>query len=140
MIKKIKAIVKLTLTAGKANPAPPIGPALGHFGINLVNFCKDYNEKTKDKIGLIIPVKITIYEDLSYSYILKTSPVSFLLLNILNLKKGSSKSSKENIGSISYSQLKEIALIKLSELNTNNLENAIKSIRGTAINMGIKII
>jgi large subunit ribosomal protein L11 len=139
MNKKIKTIVKLVLNAGKASPAPPIGPALGQFGINLLAFCKEYNERTKDKLGLVIPVKITIFEDNSYSFILKTSPVSFLLLNELNLKKGSSKPSKETIGTIPLNIITKIALIKLKELNTTDINKAIKIISGTAKSMGISI-
>jgi large subunit ribosomal protein L11 len=139
MNKKIKTIIKLVLNAGKASPAPPIGPALGQFGINLIAFCKEYNDRTKDKIGFIIPVKITIFEDSSYSFILKTSPVSSLLLNELNLKKGSSKPSKDIIGTLSLDVITKIALIKLQELNTIDINKAIKIISGTAKNMGILI-
>lgn len=139
MIKKIKSYVKLTLSAGKATSAPPVGPALGQHGINIAAFCKEYNLKTSNNIGLIIPVKITIYEDKSYSFILKSSPASSLILNILNLTKGSSKPNKEIIGKLSYEDLKKIAQLKLQDLNTTNLEKAILIIAGTAKNMGIQI-
>lgn len=139
MIKNIKTIINLILTAGKATPTPPVGPILGQFGVNIMKFCKEYNDTTKDKLGQIIPVKLTIFDDSSYSFILKTSPVSVLLLQALNLKKGSSKPSKDSIGILSKNKIKEIALIKLPELNTTDINKAVKIIIGTAINMGIKI-
>ncbi len=139
MLKKIKTYIKLELPAGKATSAPPVGPALGQHGINIVTFCKEYNAKTINNIGLIIPVKITVYEDKSYSFILKSSPTSLLILNLLNIKKGSSKPNKEILGTISFEQLKNIALIKLNDLNTKNLQKAILIIQGTAKNMGINI-
>ena len=139
MIKKIKALIKLDLLAGKATPAPPVGPVLGQHGINIIAFCKDYNLKTQDKIGLIIPVKLTIYDDKSYSFLLKSSPTSSLLLNALNLKKGSSNPKTKIIGTLDIKQLKEIAKLKLNDLNTQNLDKALSIIIGTALNMGIKI-
>lgn len=140
MIKKVKAFVKLALPAGKATPAPPVGPALGQHGINISSFCKDYNAKTADKIGIIIPVKITIYQDKSYSFILKSPPVSSLLLKYCNIRKGAAEPNKQVIGSITINQIKEIATIKLKDLNTKDLNTAISIINGTAKNMGIKII
>jgi large subunit ribosomal protein L11 len=140
MAKKIKAFVKLALSAGKATPAPPVGPALGQHGVNIASFCKEYNAKTADKIGLIIPVKITVYEDKSYSFILKSPPASVLLAKYANLKKGASQPNKEIVGSVNLEQIKEIASIKMTDLNTENLEKAILIIKGTAKNMGIKII
>ena len=139
MAKKIKAFVKLALTAGKATPAPPVGPALGQHGVNIAAFCKEYNAKTLNKVGLIIPVKITIYEDRSYSFILKSPPASVLLAKFANIKKGASQPNRESAGSITLDQVKEIALIKMSDLNTNKVEKAILIIQGTAKNMGIKI-
>ena len=139
MPKKITALIKLALPAGKATPAPPIGPALGQHGVNIAAFCKEYNEKTGDKIGLIIPVEILVYEDRSYTFILKTPPASVLLVNAAKIKKGSSTPNKINVGSITSAQLEEIAAIKLPDLNTNKLESAIKIIEGTARNMGISI-
>ena len=139
MAKKIKALVKLALTAGKATPAPPVGPALGQHGVNIIAFCKEYNAKTIDQLGLIIPAKITIYEDKSYSFILKSSPASVLLAKLANIKKGASQPNKESIGFISMEQIKEIALIKMNDLNTNNLEKAMLIIKGTAQNMGLKV-
>jgi large subunit ribosomal protein L11 len=140
MAKKIKAFVKLALPAGKATPAPPVGPALGQHGVNIAAFCKEYNSKTAEKIGLIIPVKITIYEDKSYSFVLKSPPASVLLAKFANIKKGSSQPNKENVGSVSLDQVKEIAVIKMNDLNTENIEKAILIIAGTAKNMGIKVI
>jgi large subunit ribosomal protein L11 len=139
-MKKIKAIVKLILNAGQATPVPPIGPILGQYGINLLNFCKDYNSKTSKFIGTVIPIKMFIYDDRSYNFILKTSPTSKLILKYLNLKKGSSNPKKDFIGTITNLQIKEIAKLKLNDLNTNNLENAISIIIGTLKNMGIQII
>jgi len=139
MAKKIKAFVKLALPAGKATPAPPVGPALGQHGVNIAAFCKEYNARTADKAGLIIPVKITIYEDRSYSFILKSPPASVLLAKFANIKKGASQPNKENVGSVTLAQVKEIAVIKMNDLNTDNIEKAILIIKGTAKNMGIKV-
>jgi len=139
MAKKIKAFVKLALPAGKATPAPPVGPALGQHGVNIAAFCKEYNARTTEKVGLIIPVKITIYEDRSYTFILKSPPASVLLAKFANIKKGASQPNKVNVGSVSLEQVKEIALIKMNDLNTDNIEKAILIIKGTAKNMGIKV-
>ena len=140
MAKKIKALVKLALVAGKATPAPPVGPALGQHGVNIISFCKDYNAQTFDQIGLVIPVKITIYEDRSYSFILKSTPASLLLLKCIDLKKGSAKPSHETSGQITMEQLEQIAILKLNDLNTDSIEKAISIIQGTAKNMGLQII
>jgi large subunit ribosomal protein L11 len=139
MAKKIKAFVKLALPAGKATPAPPVGPALGQHGVNIAAFCKEYNAKTADKIGLIIPVKITVYEDKSYSFILKSPPASVLLAKYAKIKKGASQPNREEAGTVSLEEVKEIATIKMNDLNTDDLEKAILIIKGTAKNMGIKI-
>lgn len=139
MAKKIKAFVKLALYAGKATPAPPVGPALGQHGVNIASFVKEYNAKTRDQIGLIIPVKVTIFEDRSYTFILKSSPASVLLAKFANVKKGASKSAKEIVGSVTLDQIKEIALIKLKDLNTKSLNKAMLIIKGTAKNMGIQV-
>ena len=139
MAKKIKAFVKLALPAGKATPAPPVGPALGQHGVNIAAFCKEYNAKTTEKMGLIIPVKITIYEDRSYSFILKSPPASVLLAKFANIKKGAAQPNREKVGSVSFDQVKEIALIKMNDLNTNDIEKAISIIQGTAKNMGIQV-
>lgn len=139
MAKKIKAFVKLALPAGKATPAPPVGPALGQHGVNIVGFCKEYNAKTADKAGLIIPVKITIYEDRSYSFILKSPPASVLLAKYANVKKGAANPNRETVGTVTLAEIQEIANIKMEDLNTQNLDKAILIIQGTAKSMGIKI-
>jgi large subunit ribosomal protein L11 len=140
MPKKISALIKLALPAGKAIPAPPVGPALSQHGVNIAAFCKEYNARTSDKGNIIIPVEISVYEDRSYSFILKTPPASVLLNRAANVKKGSAEPNKKISGSITNEQLKEIAEIKLPDLNTKNLSSAIKIVLGTARNMGISII
>ena len=140
MAKKITALIKLALPAGKATPAPPVGPALGQHGVNIAAFCKDYNAKTNDKAGLIIPVEISVYEDRSYTFILKTPPASVLLANAAKIKKGSQTPNKVSVGAITVLQLEEIAQIKLPDLNTTKISSAIKIVEGTARNMGISII
>jgi large subunit ribosomal protein L11 len=139
MAKKIKAFVKLALPAGKATPAPPVGPALGQHGVNIAGFCKEYNAKTTDKVGLIIPVKITIYDDRSYSFILKSPPASILLAKYANAKKGAAQPNREVVGSVTLKQIQEIATIKMADLNTNDMEKAVLIIMGTAKSMGIKV-
>lgn len=139
MAKKIKAFVKLALPAGKATPAPPVGPALGQHGANIAAFCKEYNAKTSDKVGLIIPVKITIYEDKSYSFVLKSPPASVLLAKFANVQKGASQPNREQVGTVTLEQVKEIATTKMNDLNTDSLEKAILIIQGTAKSMGIKV-
>ena len=140
MPKKLVAIVKLALSAGKATPAPPVGPALGQHGVNIAGFCKEYNSRTSDQIGMIIPVEISVFEDRSYTFILKTPPASVLIAKAAKVTKGSAQPNKSKSGSINYEQLKEIAIIKLPDLNTTKLENALKIIEGTAKNMGISIV
>lgn len=139
MPKKIIALVKLALPAAKATPAPPVGPALGQHGANIVMFCKEYNARTADKLGLIIPVEVLIYDDRSFSFILKTPPASVLLAKAAGIQKGSGKPNTIIVGSISPKQLKEIAEVKLQDLNTKSLEKAILIIRGTANSMGIQV-
>nr|QCI08567.1 ribosomal protein L11 [Spermothamnion repens] len=139
MAKKVVGFVKLALMAGKATPAPPVGPALGQYGANIVMFCKEYNARTADKVGLVIPVEISIYEDRSFSFILKTPPASVLLAKAANIDKGSGLPNTKQVGIISEDQLKEIAVLKLPDLNTNNIEKAMLIIQGTAKSMGIKI-
>lgn len=140
MAKKITALIKLALSAGKATPAPPVGPALGQHGVNIAGFCKEYNARTNDQIGLTIPVEISVYEDRSYTFILKTPPASVLLVKEAKIKKGSSTPNKVSVGSITKKQLEEIARIKLPDLNTTKLTSAIKIVEGTAKNMGIYIV
>jgi len=139
MAKKIKAFIKLALPAGKATPAPPVGPALGQHGVNIAGFCKEYNAKTADQAGLIIPVKITVYEDRSYSFILKSPPASVLLAKFANIKKGAAQPNRENVGTVTLSQVKEIAITKMNDLNTKDIEKAILIIKGTAKSMGIQV-
>nr|QCI08173.1 ribosomal protein L11 [Polyneura bonnemaisonii] len=139
MPKKVIGFVKLALIAGKATPAPPVGPALGQHGANIVMFCKEYNARTSDKVGLVIPAEISIYEDRSFSFILKTPPASILLSKAAGIKKGSSSPNTLKVGSISHKQLEEIAEMKLQDLNTKDLNKAISIIMGTAFSMGINI-
>jgi len=127
------------LPAAKATPAPPVGPALGQHGVNIAAFCKEYNAKTNDKIGFIIPVEISVYEDRSYTFILKTPPASVLLAKAANIQKGSSTPNRINVGSITKAQLEEIASIKLPDLNTTKISSAVKIVEGTARNMGISV-
>ena len=142
MAKKITALIKLALPAGKATPAPPVGPALGQHGVNIAAFCKEYNARTDEKIGLIIPVEISVYEDRSYTFLLKTPPASVLLANAAKvpLGKGSSEPNKIIVGSVTKAQLEEIAIIKLPDLNTVKISSALKIVEGTARNMGISIV
>ena len=140
MAKKITALIKLALPASKATPAPPVGPAVGQHGVNIAGFCKEYNAQTADKVGLIIPVEISVYEDRSYTFILKTPPASVLLAEAAKIKKGSANPNRVKIGSITKAQLEEIANIKLPDLNTNTITSAMKIVEGTARNMGISIV
>ena len=139
MAKKVKAVIKLQIAAGKANPAPPIGPALGQHGLNIAEFCQKFNEATKDKAGDLIPVEITVFEDRSYDFKLKTPPVSSLLKKAAGIEKGSGEPNRKKIGKVTRSQLREIAQKKMEDLNTKNIEQAMKIIEGTARSMGIEI-
>ena len=139
MPKKLIAVIKLALPAGKATPAPPVGPALGQHGLNIMNFCKEYNARTGDKGDLIIPVEISAFEDRSFSFVLKTPPASVLLTKAANISKGSGEPNKINVGEVTEEQVIEIAKIKLPDLNTKNLDSAVRIIKGTANNMGIKV-
>ena len=139
MAKKIKTKIKLQIAGGQANPAPPVGPALGQHGLNIAEFCKAFNDKTKDKMGDIIPVEITVYEDRSYDFILKTSPASELIKKAAGIKKGSGKPLTEKVGSITKAQLEEIAKTKMPDLNANDIEAAKSIIAGTARQMGVDI-
>jgi len=139
-MKKIKTVVKLQISAGQANPAPPVGPALGQHGVNIMDFCKKFNEATKDKVGNIIPAEITIYEDRSYSFVLKTPPASELLKKAAAIEKGSGSSLQQKAGKVTKKQIEEIAKIKMPDLNTTSLEAACRIIEGTARQMGIEII
>ncbi len=139
MAKKVKAIIKLQIEAGKATPAPPVGPALGQHGVNIMAFCKEYNEQTSSKAGSIIPVEITVYEDRSFVFVTKTPPASDLLKRALNVEKGSSTAGQQNIGTLPRTKLVEIAKIKMSDLNTQDIEAATLIIEGTARSMGIEV-
>nr|BBC77638.1 ribosomal protein L11 [Nitzschia sp. NIES-3576] len=139
MSKKIISVIKLKLQAGKATPAAPVGPVLGQQGINISAFCKEYNALTLNQIGTIVPVQIFIYEDKSYKFFIKTTPTSLLLKNAINITKGSSTPNEKNTGIITKDQLKQIAVLKLNDLNTTNIDTAIKIIEGTAQSLGISI-
>ncbi len=139
MAKKIKAKVKLQIPAGAANPAPPVGPALGQHGVNIMDFCKKFNDATKDKQGLIIPVVLTIFEDRTFTFILKSPPCSVLLKRSANLAKGSGVPNKEKVGSVTKAQVEEIAKIKMEDLNASKVENAMRIVEGTARSMGIEV-
>jgi len=139
MAKKIKTKIKLQIVGGQANPAPPVGPALGQHGLNIAEFCKQFNEKTKDKMGDIVPVEITVYEDRSYDFILKTPPAAELIKKYANIKKGSGKPLSDKVGSITQAQLEEIAKAKLPDLNATDIEAAKRIIAGTARQMGVEI-
>ena len=139
MAKKVIGFIKLQIPAGQANPAPPVGPALGQQGVNIMDFCKSFNAKTQDKAGDIIPVEITVYADRSFTFVTKTPPAARLILKSANISKGSSEPNKEKVGSISDSDLVEIAEVKMDDLNANTLEQAKEMIRGTAKSMGIEV-
>jgi len=140
MAKPVKTIVKLQIRAGQANPAPPIGPALGQHGLDIQQFCSQFNEATKDKGGDIIPVEIAIYEDRSFDFKLKTSPASDLLKKAAGIEKGSGEPHKEKVGKVTREQIKQIAEKKMPDLNATNINAAIKIIEGTAKNMGIEVV
>jgi large subunit ribosomal protein L11 len=140
MAKKLKAIVKLQIEAGRANPAPPIGPALAAHGINLMQFCKDYNARTQSRMGEIVPAEITIFTDGSYKFILKSPPTAVLLKKYAGVGKGSSEPNRNKVGKITRNQVREIAEIKMKDLNAIDIEGAMRQVEGTARNMGIEIV
>ncbi len=139
MAKKVKAVVKLNIPAGKANPAPPIGPALAGHGINIMQFCKEYNARTQSKIGDIIPAEITVYIDGSFTFVLKSPPTAELLKKAAGVEKGSEMPNREKVGSITRDQLREIAQFKMKDMNAIDIEGAMRQVEGTARNMGITI-
>lgn len=139
MAKKVVGLVKLALPAGKATPAPPVGPALGQHGVNIMGFCKEYNERTKDQAGLVIPVEITIYEDRSFTFILKTPPTSVLLKKALGIESGSGEPNKRKVGKLTRQQVEEIAKIKMPDLNAASLEAAMRMVEGSARAMGVEV-
>jgi large subunit ribosomal protein L11 len=140
MAKKIKAVVKLQIEAGKASPAPPVGPILGQHGINIMAFCKEYNARTASQSGSIIPVEITIYHDQTFTFVTKTPPTADLLRKAAGVEKGSADPSREKVGSITRKQLREIAELKMKDLNALDIEGAMRQIEGTARSMGIEIV
>jgi len=139
MAKKVRSIIKLQLPAGQANPAPPVGPALGQHGVNIMGFCKEYNERTSAQAGSIIPVEITVFEDRSFTFITKTPPATDLLKKALGVEKGSGTAGHEKIGDLSRDKLREIAQLKAKDLSANDIEGAERIIEGTARSMGIEI-
>ena len=139
MAKKVSGFIKLQIQAGQANPAPPVGPALGQHGVNIMDFCKAFNAETQEKSGDLIPVEITVYEDRSFSFITKTPPASRLILKAAKIPKGSGEPNKNKVGSVSLKDLEKIASIKMEDLNANTLEQAVEMIRGTCVSMGIKV-
>ena len=139
MAKKLIGFIKLQILAGQANPAPPVGPALGQQGVNNMEFCKAFNAATQDQPGMIIPVEISVYADRSFTFITKTPPASTLLKKAANLKKGSGEPNKEKVGMVSIKDLEKIAELKMKDLNANTIQSAVRMIRGTAVSMGITI-
>ncbi len=137
--KKIMTQIKLQIPGGQANPAPPVGPALGQHGLNIMEFCKAFNDRTKDQQGLILPVIITVYEDRSYNFIIKTPPAAVLIKKALKIESGSSEPNREKVGKITRAQLEEIANIKMPDLNAVNIDAAVKIIAGTARSMGVDV-
>ena len=139
MAKKVSGFIKLQIQAGQANPAPPVGPALGQHGVNIMDFCKAFNADTQDKTGDLIPVEITVYEDRSFSFITKTPPAARLILKAASISKGSGEPNKTKVGSVSQNDIENIAQLKMKDLNANTLEQAVEMIRGTCVSMGIEI-
>ncbi|HJA78722.1 50S ribosomal protein L11 [uncultured Desulfovibrio sp.] len=139
MAKKEVAKIKLQIPAGAANPSPPVGPALGQHGLNIMGFCKEFNARTQDQKGMIIPVVITVYADRSFTFITKTPPASVLIMKAAKIEKGSGEPNRKKVGSLSMAQIEDIAKLKLPDLNAVNLEAAVKSIMGTARSMGIEV-
>jgi large subunit ribosomal protein L11 len=140
MAKKLKAVVRLQLEAGKANPAPPVGPALAGHGINIMAFCKEYNARTANRAGEVLPAEISIYSDGSFTFVLKTPPAAVLLRKAAKVEKGSSAPNKDKVGKVTRAQIREIAEIKMKDLNAIDLEGAMKQIEGTARSMGITVV
>jgi large subunit ribosomal protein L11 len=140
MAKKVKAVVKLQLPAGKASPAPPVGPALGQHGVNIMAFCKEYNARTADQVGTVIPVEITIYQDLSFTFELKTPPVTELLKKAARVEKGSADPARQKVGRISREEIRKIAELKMKDLNAVDLEGAMRQIEGSARSMGLEVV
>lgn len=140
MAKKLKSVVRLQIEAGKANPAPPIGPALAGHGINLMAFCKEYNARTSNRMGEVIPAEISVYTDGSFTFILKTPPAAVLLKKAAGIEKGSSEPNREKVGTVTRTQVREIAELKMKDLNAIDIEGAMRQIEGTARNMGLMVV
>ena len=140
MAKKISGYIKLQVPAGQANPSPPVGPALGQHGVNIMQFVKEFNARTADQVGMIIPVVITVFADRSFSFITKTPPAAILLLKAVGIEKGSGEPNKTKVGSVTESQIREIAELKLPDLNTDSVDSACRSIAGTARSMGLIVV
>ncbi|HHT69487.1 MAG TPA: 50S ribosomal protein L11 [Firmicutes bacterium] len=139
MAKKVSAIIKLQVNAGKANPAPPVGPALGQHGVNIMEFCKTFNERTANQAGMLIPVVITVYEDRTFTFITKTPPASVLIKKAMKIERGSGVPNREKVGTIKRSQVREIAELKMPDLNAANVESAMRMVEGTARSMGVVV-
>lgn len=139
MAKKVRAVIKLQIKAGAANPAPPVGPALGQHGVNIMEFCKAYNAQTQDKAGTVIPVEITVFEDRSFTFVLKTPPAAVLIRQAAGLAKGSGSPRKEKVGKITHDQLRQIAEAKMPDLNASNIDAAMNILAGTARSMGVVV-
>tara|TARA_B100000945_G_C20346146_1_gene579874 strand:+ start:129 stop:554 length:426 start_codon:yes stop_codon:yes gene_type:complete len=139
MAKKITGFIKLQIQAGQANPAPPVGPALGQHGVNIMDFCKAFNADTQDKMGDLIPVEITVYADRSFSFITKTPPAARLILKAAKVSKGSGEPNRDKVGTVTENDLRSIAEIKMQDLNANTIEQAAEMIRGTCVSMGIEV-
>ena len=139
MAKKVIGFIKLHVPGGQANPAPPVGPALGQHGVNIMEFCKQFNAKTGDKQGITVPVEITVYADRSFTFITKTSPASVLILRAIGIPKGSGEPNREKVAKITRAQLEEIATVKMEDLNANDMDAAVQMIAGTARSMGVEV-
>ena len=139
MAKKVIGFIKLQIQAGRANPAPPVGPALGQHGVNIMDFCKSFNASTQDKMGDVIPVEITVYSDRSYTFITKTPPAARLILKAAKIKKGSGEPNKEKVGTVTEADIRLIAEVKMPDLNANTIEQAMLMIKGTCVSMGIEV-
>lgn len=139
MAKKVSALIKLQVPAGKANPAPPVGPALGQHGVNIMEFCKAFNERTANQAGMIIPVVITVYEDRTFTFVTKTPPVAVLIKKAMNIERGSGVPNREKVGTIKRSQIREIAELKMPDLNAADIEGAMRMVEGTARSMGVVV-
>ena len=140
MAKKVMTIIKLQIPAGQANPAPPVGPALGQHGVNIMEFCKQYNARTMNELGQIVPVEITVYEDRSFTFVTKTPPAAKLLLDAAGLEKGSGEPNRESAGTITRDKVREVAQVKMPDLNANDIEAATRILEGTARSMGLEVV